>query len=194
VHTKLQISLLLLVTMVTGCATSTDVSLERLPRFRQRAFRSEPYIGTVVALQAMGRRRACQQMMALVKRDRDAEQVFILCRMLFITRGTSEFRRPMIGGAVFLADTTYADWPLEPIELVDGVPFLITWDYILAGEPEPPESYLRYCMTDCDWNTFKYSDRSRAEMRAALAKLAASFKWRRPLERQERQRLTEQIE
>ena len=193
VHTKLQISLLLLLIAAAGCTTHADGPLERLPRFQQRQFRSEPYIRAAVALQAMGRQRACEQMMALAKRDRDAEQIFILCRMLFTKRGTSEFRRPMIGGAVFLADTGYSDWPLEPIELVDGVPFVITWGYILAGEPEPPESYLRYCMSDCDWSTFRYREQSRAEMRAALAKLVASSKWRRPLEQQERERLTEQI-
>jgi hypothetical protein len=147
-----------------------------------------------VALQAMGRERACEEMMAFVKRERDAEQIFVLCRMLFTKRGASEFRRPMIGGAVFLADTTYTDWPLEPIEVIDGVPFVITWGYILGGQAEPPESYLRYCMTDCDWSSVHYREQSPAEMRGALSKLLASPKWRRPLEEQERERLTEQIQ
>ena len=116
----------------------------------------------------MGRDQACEQMLALAKRDVDAEQVFVLCRMLFTRRGTSEFRRPALGAAVFLGGTTYADWPLEPIELVDGVPFVITWGYEILGEGLPPEFYLRYCMTSCNWNTFRFREQSRAEMRTAV--------------------------
>lgn len=193
-HTKLHISLLLLVTAVANCTTGTDVSLEKLPGFQDGAFKSEPYIRAAVALQAMGRERACEQMMALAKRDLDSEQLFVLCRMLFVRRGTSEFRRPMIGEAGFLADTTYADWPLEPIELVDGVPFVIAGGYSLGGEPESPESYLRYCMSDCDWITFRYREQSCVEMRSALAKLVASPKWRRPLKQEECRHLAEQID
>jgi hypothetical protein len=175
-------------------ASEPHFDLERLPRFEDRGFRSQPYIRAAVALQAMGRDQACEQMMALAKRDRDAEQVFVLCRMLFTGRRTSEFRRPKIGGAVFLADTSYADWPLEPIELVDGVPFVITSGYILIGEPELPEEYLDYCMVNCEWGTLRYRERGSAEMHAALAKLLNSSKWHRPLKDQERGRLTEQIE
>jgi hypothetical protein len=175
-------------------ASEQHFGLDRLPRFQDRGFRSEPYIRAAVALQAMGRDQACEQIIALAKRDRDAEEVFVLCRMLFVSRRKSEFRRPMIGGAVFLADTSYADWPLEPVELVDGVPFIITWGYDLAGHPEAPESYLEYCMANCDWSTLRYRERNRSELHAALAKLLGSSKWRRPLKQQEREHLMEQIE
>ena len=190
-----------------NAAIDSNLGLERLPPFQdraigsqqhvrvqQRAFRPGPYIRAAVALQTMGRDHACEQMMALVERDPDAEQVFILCRMLFTRRETSEFRRPGIGGAVFLAGTSYAEWPLEPIELVDGVPFLIIWGYKLGGEAETPEAYLRYCMANCDWSAFRFREQSRAEMRTALKKLLASSKWQRRLEAQEADRLTEQIE
>ena len=189
-----RISLLLLVSMMGGCSPPKDIPLEELPPFEDGTFKSAPYIRAAAALQALGRKRACRQMMAWAKRDRNAEQLFVLCRMLFTRRGASEFRRPMIGGAVFLAGTTYNDWRLEPIELVDGVPFVIVRGHMLAGQPESPESYFEYCMANCDWSTFQYREQTPSQMRAALAKLLASPKWKRPLDQHEREGLEKQVE
>jgi hypothetical protein len=127
--------------------------------------------------------------------DRNVEtQVIILCRMLFTQRPGADFRRPMIGGASFFGGTDYADWPLEPIELVDGIPFLITRGYFIAGLAERDEGYLRYCETNCDWSGFRYTTKNESQKRDALSKLLASPKWKTPLDTYGRQFFTEQID
>jgi hypothetical protein len=147
--------------------------------------------------QAMGRERACQKLLETtktIKTVNDEDHFFALCRMLFERRAKGEFRRPMIGAAGFLGDTDYADWPLEPIELVDGVPFLITNGYKVGGEPESPESYLRYCMENCDWSTARFREPSAGDMREALSKLISYQKWKRRLNSHEKDFLAAQIE
>src|SRR5258707_376899 len=136
------LSLLPWIALTSGCDQSSD--LASLPSFHGRQYAVAPYLRSAVRLQSMGRDEACKALLA----SKDDDQVFVLCRMLFTKRGASEFRRPLIGGALFLGTTDYADWSLEPIELVDGIPFLITQGYILAGVPEAAGSYLRYCMAN----------------------------------------------
>jgi hypothetical protein len=112
--------------------------------------------------------------------------------MLF-TRRTVEFRRPYIGAASFFGGTSYPDWPLEPIEVVDGIPFLITQGYMLGGKAEPAQSYLRWCMANCDWSTVQYKSMSAQEGLDALAKLIGSSKWKRPLHPYEKEFLAAQV-
>ena len=196
VHAIKPVGFLFLITMaISGCANHW---LKQLPPFQDNIinheYKVEPYIRAAVTLQAMGSDRACQHMIAIAKRDEKAEQIFILCRMLFIKRGTAEFRSPWIGNSVFLGGTDSANWSLDPIELVNGVPFIIRWDYTLHGMRETPEQYLNYCMTNCDWTTFKFQMKSHNELNEALNKLLVSSKWKRPLEPQEHEIIAKQIE
>ncbi len=39
---------------------------------------------------------------------------------------------------------TEDDWPLWPIDLVDGVPLMIVQGFAIGGVPESDESYLHY--------------------------------------------------
>jgi len=89
-----------------------------------------------------------------------------------------EFRSPGLGCPAFFGGTDDPDWPLEPIELVDGVPFLILRGYYLTGVPESADSYLKYCIGNCAWNTAAFQPKSRQQKRKALEKLMASPKWK----------------
>jgi hypothetical protein len=177
------------VTAVSGCRAAVLPASEcgglrelaSLPDLNSGHYKASVYITAAARLQEMGRESACQALSQAAQTHRNNQQVIVLCRMLFTKRGNSEFRRPMIGGACFLGDTDYPDWPLEPIELVDGLPFLITQGYILFGWPEPAEAYLLYCMANCDWTTTHFRELTATEERNALAKLLASNKWKRPL-------------
>ena len=187
--------LIMLIAATGGC---TNQSLKHLPHYQwltgESEYAAEPYIQVAVALQAMGREHACQQLMSVAKHDEGADQIYVLCRMLFTKRGTNEFREPWIGEPSFLGGTEHSDWPLDPIEVVDGVPFVIVWNfYSMHGQPEPPDWYLNYCMTNCDWSSFKFEVKSNDEMKDALNKLLASPKWKHPLYSQERGILTRQV-
>ncbi|NQU10392.1 hypothetical protein HQ590_06365 [bacterium] len=171
--------------------TDSEVTLKALSDFHFGGgdYNVDPYIRAAVSLQALGKDEACAKLLA-----HGGDAVVVLCRMLFAAKTGGEFRRPMIGGATFLGGTGYSDWPLEPIECVDGVPFLVTTGYFLAGFPEPPASYVTYCMTNCVWSSYQWRIPTAEEKRTALGKLLALQKWKRPLDWGERRFLSTQIE
>ena len=174
-----------------GCTPSGGLS--SLSGLWGENFRAAPYLRAASRLHAMGRTAACEKLMEAAKAGSLEEPVIVLCRMLFVRRGASEFRRPAIGGASFFGGTDYADWPLEPIDLVDGIPFLITRGYRLGGVPEPAGAYLQYCMTACDWTVSAWKEPTEGEFHGALARLLASVKWKLPLEAADREFFSSQI-
>jgi hypothetical protein len=182
---------------------SLEVSLADLPYVGPSSYKVDSYIWAASVFQHLGKDRACKMLLTLAEAvDADAEgttfndryKVFVLCRMLFTKRSGSRFRPAFFGGPFFLGATDHADWPLEPIELVDGVPFLITDFYLMGGEPERVTKYVRYCIENCDWNKEPFQLKTGAEKRAALRKLLASKKWRKPLTDRERRFLAEQTD
>ncbi len=156
-------------------------------------YKVDTYIQLATELQSLDHTNALARLHAMTKDFHHGQRVIILCRMLFAQRPGSDFRRPMLGGPSLLGGTDYADWPLEPIELVDGVPFLITRGYFLAGKAEPDEWYVRYCETNCNWSDFRYVPKSGQQKQDALNKLFASPKWKKPLDVYEREFLAKQI-
>ncbi len=175
----------------SGCAPSGGLS--SLSGLWSGDYRVAPYVRAAARLHAMGRAAACEKLLEAAKTRSLEEPVIVLCRMLFVRRGTSEFRGPMIGAASFFGGTEYADWPSEPIELVDGIPFLITRGYMLGGSPAPSESYVRHCMTACDWTPVGWGETTEVELRGALAKLLASVTWKRSLDATDREFFSNQI-
>jgi hypothetical protein len=174
-------------------AQAKEVSLKDLPDFQTAAYRADAYIVAAAMLQASGKNKASDTLLKLAKDREHDHQVIVLCRMLFVPKAKGEFRRPLIGAAHFLGGTDYADWPLEPIELVDGVPFLITQGYSLGGRAEPAESYLKYCMRNCDWNSAPFKPKTEHQRRQALDKLLASPKWKAQLGAPEKAFLSSQV-
>ena len=157
--------------------------LKELADIRYKEFRADPYIRIAARCQSMGRDKASRMLLRFAKhpdpemrftgRDQDM-QVIILCRMLFKARGQGEFRRPMIGGPHFLGEKRRAHylcdqviWPLEPIELVDGIPFYIVQSYSGVGIPEPVEEYVHYCLRGPAWNDVQFKPKTAQEKRQA---------------------------
>jgi hypothetical protein len=172
---------------------------ERSSGYEHEPYRVDPYIKAAVALQSVDRVAALERLHALARsedQDQDwpTEKVIVLCRMLFTKRPGSDFRGPAIGAPVFLGGTVYSDWPLEPTESVDGVPFVILRGYQQGGRPESNEQYLEYCEANCDWSAFHYTVKTKREERDALNKLIASPKWKTPLKAYECQFLAGQIQ
>src|SRR5262249_15811381 len=130
------------------------------------------YLQAAAGLQAVGRDEACKRLRALAsyerlsallfeEQDREEEKLFVLCRMLFTAKPGGEFRRPATGGAGFCGDTKYEDWPLDPIEVVGGIPFKVARAKgALAGTPERPDGYLSYCIQHCDWSPVGFGPKS----------------------------------
>src|SRR5579862_9137932 len=109
--------------------------LSDLPNFYEaleppQPYKTDPFIRMAVALQSLGRLAALDKLHAMARNPQAGGRVIVLSRMLFERRPGSDLRRPMMGAAYFLGGTGYSDWPNEPIEVVDGVPFLVTDGYM----------------------------------------------------------------
>jgi hypothetical protein len=178
-------------------ARAPAVVLKDLPDLVDGKFKVDPYIRAAAALQALGKDEARKRLKELAQEEENLSRedcVICLCRMLYTAHRGDTFRRPELGGAFFLGRTHYPDWPLEPIEVVDGVPFLITWGYAGGGGGgDSPTSYLRYCLDNCAWGEVKYTPKTAEEKAKALKKLLASKKWKVPLTDGEKEFLARQI-
>jgi hypothetical protein len=171
------------------------VSLADLPYLQmetydyRNAYRVDPYIQVAHRLQVMGKAAACKKLLALSDSEHSDydEKIAVLCRMLFAKRLGSDFRPAGIGDFIFFGGTDSSDWPLAPIEIIDGVPFDITWGYTLHGNSEPPQEYIRYCMSNCTWSEIKFEHKTKHQKNEALAKLLVRFS--RARKRYERQGL-----
>jgi hypothetical protein len=159
------------------------------------SYRVDPYIAAAGKLKAVGKDEAVKILKAAAIKDSASppDPVLHLCRMLFTPKKGKEFRPPMIGAPHCLGGSDAKDWPLEPIEIVDGVPFLIVSRYTLAGVPEHTVAYVEYCSKECEWGSADHRAKSVAEKTAALGKLLSSKKWKRPLEDWEKEFLSSQI-
>jgi hypothetical protein len=159
-------------------------------------YKIDPLLRTAEVLQKMGKDEACRRLLTLIEeKEGDGVPVRELCRLVFKAKKGSDFRRPR-GGHGFLGGSSYDDWPLDPLAVVDGVPFVVTESLLFnnAGTwAESEKDYLKYCMKECDWNDAKFAPKSKAEKEKALEKLLSSKKWKEPLTDEQRERLRAQI-
>ncbi len=157
-------------------------------------YRVDPYIRAAGILQKMGKQEACRLLSTCAAEKESRVPIGEICRLVFKAKKDSSFRRQLIGAVGFLGGTDYKDWPLDPFEIIDGVPFVVTdGGYFLGGRPESNKKYLEYCVRECDWNDLKFVPKSEKEKKTALDKLLASKIWKRPLAPEERRCLQAQI-
>jgi len=152
--------------------------LDQLPDLAE--YKVDPYVRAVAALQGLGREEALVRLLAFARDRKQGGKVTALCRMLFAKKAGAESRRPLLGEPVFLGDTNHDDWPLEPITLVDGIPFCVVLTYRSVGVDESYE-YVRYCVDNCDWSTLPLKEHTELEKRNAVSKLLSSFKRHTPI-------------
>ncbi|MGD1086234.1 MAG: hypothetical protein ABSA47_15980 [Verrucomicrobiota bacterium] len=190
----MKLSRLLIVLLLALARTAAAAPFD-IASIGVQQYKADDYIRAAVALQAMGREGACQALLASAKTNPGPDlRFFVLCRMLFTQRGTNEFRHPYYYRAYIIGDLR--DWRLAPIELVDGMPFLLTanWGAADGGGPESAENYLQYCMANCDWNTYSFREVTPKQKSDALAKFLSSNKFQRRLTDFEQKFFSAQIE
>jgi len=124
--------------------------------------------------------------------DTDRLKVMVLCRMLFEAPPGEIFERPKLGAASFLGGTSYRDWPLEPITLVDNIPFSIVMGYMGAGLEQPAMDYLLYCIRKMNWTSQRFAPVDARQMEAACSALI-NRKWPEKLAAYEEAFVREQI-
>ena len=144
------------------------------------AYKVDEYLDAARSLQALGKGKACALLKELAAKELFAKngwpflRTVTLCRMLFRAKPKGTFRRAGIGAWGFVGKRDSDDWPLEPIAIVDGVPFLVADGAMLGGLPKAPTSYVQYCVEECDWNDFKFKAKTKDEKKKALDSLLSS--------------------
>jgi hypothetical protein len=177
------------------------VELSSLVWWNLEKYKVDRQLLAAIELQALGKDLACDVLSSFAKKLLGDERGYLhreesliaLTRILFVARPGAEFRRARMGGPDFLGETDLDDWPLEPIEIVDGVPFSVARGYMLFGEAESAYKYISYCLENCDWNPYQFELKSNAQKQDALSKLLASPKWKQKLTPSEKVYLSNQI-
>jgi len=159
------------------------------------AYKSKSTLQDAVSLQAMNRESAVRELrdMAQPEHGNKSCEVYVLCRMLFVQSNSLAFREPLLGGPDFIRGSS-SDWPLAPVALVDGVPFIVVKGYTLGGLAESPEQYLDYCLSNCCWSNFRYEREPQEKLQTALDSLLNAAPWSQPLTDWDRRFLSMQID
>jgi hypothetical protein len=188
------ISLLMLIFLV-GCASRPieATSSQDNPFDAYSNYSIKTTLDTARQLQDLGEQRAIATLTSWAKSNPDDLRTIVMCRMLFKGK-QAPLRRPYLGGAVFFGETTYADWPLEPIAIFEGVSILITRGYELGGEAESAEAYLSYCIQDGSWISENYEDKTSNQIKTSLKKFMVETKWKQELSGTDKQFLMSQGE
>lgn len=144
-------------------------------------FRSDACLTVCSALQALPVDERIRRLEEFAASAEQELAVIVICRMLFQARDGGEFRGAFLGAGFGLGGTDNASWPLEPIVISHGVPFLVIRGYVGGGSIETAYDYLRYCLSNCVWTETRYKREAPAVRLAALAELIRSTPWRKPL-------------
>jgi hypothetical protein len=175
---------MVLVLSVVGCASkSTETKTapsQSTPFDSYDTYKIRTGLDTVRQLQELGETKAIAKLRSWAKAHPGDLRTIIMCRMLFKGR-KAPLRRPYLGGAGFFGGTTYADWPLEPITIFEGVPILITRGYTLGGKAESAEAYLTYCIQNGSWVSLKYEERTPQQITASVSAFMAKTPWKQAL-------------
>jgi hypothetical protein len=143
-------------------------------------FRIAHYLDLAIEIQQLAPDSRVARLREIAADKSRASEIFPLCRMLFDARKDGAFRRPNIGGANFIDraaydNTAYADWPLEPITLYEGLPILVARAYFGGGRgPEPADDYLKYCLDNCQWRDMKFAHMEPADVRKKVEAFLAA--------------------
>ncbi|MEO6054328.1 MAG: hypothetical protein ABIP97_09970 [Chthoniobacterales bacterium] len=165
-------------------AAIAEPDFSRCRKYHPSTYTITPYLEEAVWLQSLPRDQAIGYLRKRANEGTHEQQVIILCRMLFEARPGEEFRRAVLGLPSFLGaryanlEELFKQWPLEPITLVDDIPFVILWGgYAVAGGPSETSShYLEYCVEHTNWSSRRYKVVDKKQIEAALGKLLQRFK------------------
>ena len=191
-------------------ASVRPLTIDDFPFQKLSSFKADPFIAAAIKLQAAGKDKTVTTLKDLgnISVDDAKMCVIILCRMLFEAKPGGEFRGPIIGipyllppdprpdrKSYYLGLTVSdgKDWPLLPIEVVDGVPFCAVQYYWGGGYPETPTDYLKYCLQYCEWRKDRYSPKTAEEKKQALAKLISIRREGKPLTDEEKATLAKRL-
>ena len=145
---------------------------------------------TANRLIALGENDAYLSLLALAAehhRDREDDYSAIwLCLLVYDPKPDEGLPIPKLGGPQFPGinsrpwdkDNAYLPgWPRFPLAISRDVPFLVVFNYILAGEAEPSADYIKRCRTFGTFRTKPYPIATHDQAAGALKALTSSPEW-----------------
>jgi len=193
---KVFIVLLFTVISISAISQSTDnqfeVLIKQCSSINSQNFNCNSYLKLANFIQSKDSTEAIEILKEYATYEYQ-DQIIILTRMLFQSKIDTLLRRPYLGVAFFFSDTDYDDWQTEPIEIVNGIPFLIVGGYSLRGLSESSLNYLEYCIENGKWTENNYSAKTEAELKAGLDILLNDKKWEKELSPNEKSFFEKQI-
>lgn len=171
-----------------------EILIGQCSSFSSGNYKCNPYIKLANYIQSIDRTKAIEILKEYAKTYKYEDQIIVLTKMLFQAKKDSTLRRPLIGSADFMGNTDYKDWPNEPIEIINNIPFLITRGYSLGGEPEPSLKYLEFCIENGEWTKNNYCIKKEEELKTGLKTLLNSKKWSTELSTSDKTFIEKQID
>ena len=135
---------------------------------------------------ALGEERALEGMASLVRgkeqerlhRYDQAIQIGWICRLIFESRSDGPLRAPMYGQLDLpWHSMPISKWPYFPLAESDGLFFVLSSGYLVAGHPEDPVDYINYCRESGSFRVTRIKIPSESEAEAALDSLLSSEIW-----------------
>lgn len=109
-----------------------------------------------------------------------AEQISWICRIIFMPKEGTPIRAPRFGALHLPWNTMEAeDWPLYPIAESEGVYFILSQGYSLAGLAEDPQNYIDYCRSMGSFRTTPVKIPTKETAEYALMRLLSSNAWKK---------------
>jgi len=106
------------------------------------------------------------------------ERIGWICRIVFQGTKGKPLRQPLYGGLSLPYLTMPLErWPLYPVAESDGVFFVLSEGYMLAGVAERASDYIDYCSANGDFRKTKVKIPTHDEAVSAFDSLKQSERW-----------------
>jgi hypothetical protein len=126
----------------------------------------------------LGEGRAIKEM-KLLEKDFSAERIGWICRIIFDGKNGEVLRPPMYGGLLLPKLTMPLDrWPRYPVAESEGIFFVLSEGYMLAGMAERASAYIDYCSSAGVFRTNAVKVPTKAEAVKAFEALKESKPWK----------------
>jgi hypothetical protein len=123
-----------------GCSTI----LKKTPSISGHSYRCGEMIHTVNHLRRLGKDRSLAALRAYLAVDGEHDKVVVICRLLFVN--PKGWETPVLGESVpCVNNKALAHFPLFPIGLANGMPFLLVEGYRRGGRAESALACVKLC-------------------------------------------------
>lgn len=135
-----------------------------------RPFPISRYLAVASMLQQLPERERVTWLRMAASNAHLAESSVYLARMLI------EKETELCGVGVHAAGKTDKQFPDKPLEIFDGVPFLVATDASGSGQFENPADFMEYMLGNGKWRSIKFTRRTNGEIESVAQKYFEELK------------------